>query len=706
MSSPCWGDRSSSDVKNASRTKHRNSYLYQGLSNVRISQCNRVVAEARQALLEKKSRSISSSKVNSYFSLLCLLDELEVRVCMPFHAAFDEYAAKVPSIYNSTNTKSAHVQFRDLVLQKDGLPVIIIEAGTSVHVMLMEKPVDNIKLCEGINTVIEESKSSDNLSKHSRLMLLASLFPAFKKLLSSAIDLAVVYCILSFLLSRTNMNLILKTNEIFSRQLCTETLQLAREAESKEVEAEEMADTYVQELVQRLTSDIEKSQERIQCKRRRCNQDEVDDLEFDIENKRQRLQKLKTSAVQVQQKKRKKRYYFNRWKSGLRRQLGKGKNRTRIDRSAETAVHSVLYETLKVHDRRWGDEGTGYIEGKRIQAKELRRIANTHLKSKGLPLIKSLETVRSWGKPRNKRSKQAKQHRGKGLWKCKRSEKKRSEQHVNIHYNRAHVKNYTRLLFKNSSPFKRFAVRRAIDDKAYLRCGTSEGFSRPLHTPVQLSGENLQFRLPSSDYPQECGYVSPGVILLVNDMNEVSYKDRDRYVKEDVTVTVTCKPKLVYPSTATNWFNDIYRIRYMYLEEHELETEVHEAAKSDPSHPENNQSATINKRTSTEASEVEQQLPCKEKESEGYNLSKKCQICLSVIRDSLFQFEMMNVKSDFIRSAEGGDHQRRELLRVNVLLERLRKFLPMVAEAEGCIKQMEHLIEILQKLKGTCTFSK
>lgn len=77
---------------------------------------------------------------------------------------------------------------------------------------------------------------------------------------------------------------------------------------------------------------------------------------------------------------------------------------------------------------------------------------------------------------------------------------------------------------------------------------------------------------------------------------------------------------------------------------------------------------------------------------------------MSVIRDSLFQFEMMNVKSDFIRYAEGGDHQRRELLRVNVLLERLRKFLPMVAEAEGCIKQMEHLREIPQKLKGTCTF--
>jgi hypothetical protein len=116
---------------------------------------------------------------------------------MPFHAAFNEYAAKVPSIYNSTNIKSAHVQFRDLVLQKAGLPVIIIQGGRSMHVMLMEKPVDNIQLCKGINTVIDESKSSEDLSKHSRLMILASLFPAFKKLLSSAMDLAVVYCTFS-----------------------------------------------------------------------------------------------------------------------------------------------------------------------------------------------------------------------------------------------------------------------------------------------------------------------------------------------------------------------------------------------------------------------------------------------------------------------------------------------------------------------------
>ena len=77
------------------------------------------------------------------------LDELEVRVCMPFHAAFDEYAAKVPSIFNSTNTKSAHVQFRDLVLQKDGLPVIIIQAGNSMNVMLMGNQLTTYSCAKG-----------------------------------------------------------------------------------------------------------------------------------------------------------------------------------------------------------------------------------------------------------------------------------------------------------------------------------------------------------------------------------------------------------------------------------------------------------------------------------------------------------------------------------------------------------------------------
>ena len=64
----------------------------------------------------------------------------------------------------------------------------------------------------------------------------------------------------------------------------------------------------------------------------------------------------------------------------------------------------------------------------------------------------------------------------------RRSEKNLSDVHVDIHYNRTHINNHTSLIFKNDSPYRKFAVRRAMDDKAYLSCGTSKGFSRPINT--------------------------------------------------------------------------------------------------------------------------------------------------------------------------------------------------------------------------------
>lgn len=95
------------------------------------------------------------------------------------------------------------------------------------------------------------------------------------------------------------------------------------------------------------------------------------------------------------QTKRFKRRIFYSWNTALRRQLGKNKGFTKIDRSEKRAVYNVLYEQLKAHAGRWGDEGTGYLEEGRIQGRELRHIANKYLQYKGLPLIKSRETVRS-----------------------------------------------------------------------------------------------------------------------------------------------------------------------------------------------------------------------------------------------------------------------------------------------------------------------
>ena len=144
----------------------------------------------------------------------------------------------------------------------------------------------------------------------------------------------------------------------------------------------------------------------------------------------------------------------------------------------------------------------------------MRHIANKWLQEQGKTCIKSYETARSWGKARRTRSLQNAQHRGRSLWCYRRPQKKHTDGHINMHYNRAHIKMYTRTIFSNDfkDNLQKYTIRRCIDDKAYLRCGTSEGFSRPKHIPLTLNTESCE--LPAYDFPDNVGYVAPGMTLM------------------------------------------------------------------------------------------------------------------------------------------------------------------------------------------------
>ena len=82
--------------------------------------------------------------------------------------------------------------------------------------------------------------------------------------------------------------------------------------------------------------------------------------------------------------------------------------------------------------------------------------------------------------------------------------------------------------------------------------------------------DNLKFELPSSDYRTTSGHVTPGVILMVNEHIETEHRGHGKYVLGDVTVSVTSKPKFCYPSNAINWATDLYILRLLFREEHEL----------------------------------------------------------------------------------------------------------------------------------------
>jgi hypothetical protein len=102
-------------------------------------------------------------------------------------------------------------------------------------------------------------------------------------------------------------------------------------------------------------------------------------------------------------------------------------------------------------------------------------------------------------------------------------------------------------------------------------------------------------------------------------------------------VTVTCKPKHSYPSTATNWANDLTATRYLFRKEHEV-----------PSDNSSEESSLLNKASLQDT-----------------------MIYLVVIRDSLLQFELMTIKEDYGRIFEAGDHLYRERMRNEILLKRL-----------------------------------
>lgn len=81
------------------------------------------------------------------------------------------------------------------------------------------------------------------------------------------------------------------------------------------------------------------------------------------------------------------------------------------------------------------------------------------------------------------------------------------------------------------------------------------------------------------------GYVSPGVIPVVNEMDEIEHEDKDKFSPTDVTVTVTCKPKYVYSSSATNWANDLFSVRYLFRREHELQQKPNDMLSESVTHP-------------------------------------------------------------------------------------------------------------------------
>ena len=150
------------------------------------------------------------------------------------------------------------------------------------------------------------------------------------------------------------------------------------------------------------------------------------------------------------------------------------------------------------------------------------------------------------------------------------------------------------------------------------------------------------------------GYVPPGVIQIIEDMQETD----DKYSITSNAIGVVAKPKLVYPSTATNWINDMYATRLQFPEQHEINTE------SKPTTVGEERSALSN---------------------------------LVFLENTLVQYLLMDIANDYMNITNGGGFLDREILRHNVLLKRVK----YITEELNGIELYQHHILKLEELTQT-----
>lgn len=89
---------------------------------------------------------------------------------------------------------------------------------------------------------------------------------------------------------------------------------------------------------------------------------------------------------------------------------------------------------------------------------------------------------------------------------------------MRVHIIKEHIKNVVKKLFSERSGNEtKFSFARSIDDKAYVRPGTSEGFEKTRNKRILTPcAEEKSRKLPKYDWPESKVYVTPSTHRLLS----------------------------------------------------------------------------------------------------------------------------------------------------------------------------------------------
>lgn len=253
-----------------------------------------------------------------------------------------------------------------------------------------------------------------------------------------------------------------------------------------------------------------------------------------------------------------------------RRRLGAGPER-KLDSDDEEFLAKSIEEKATYHGRR---HDTVMYTNRRVKSADLLNIANFRLLQKGKRLIKSATTSWNRTKPRNKRSRQAKKHIGRGLFCTKKPPKTEDKQNVNTHHQRAHVKNVQRFLFSDKTKHNRkYCFAQSCDDKAYLRPGTSEGFEKTRNVKILTLASEGARQLPKYDWPEQMMYQTPSTHRILN-KEGIEVNGQEKLVSVGDEHFVFIRPKQIVNSGGTTWANETHRLRCEFPDSFEVQSDT------------------------------------------------------------------------------------------------------------------------------------
>ena len=118
----------------------------------------------------------------------------------------------------------------------------------------------------------------------------------------------------------------------------------------------------------------------------------------------------------------------------------------------------------------------------------------------------------------------------------------------------------------------KFALAKSSDDKAYLRPGTSEGFSgqrkRRIQTP---SAEERSRKLPKYDFPESKVYITPATHRILKLHSETIDNMEEKIVSNGDSHSVFVRPKAYVGSSGTIWASETMDLIAMYPNDYEVD---------------------------------------------------------------------------------------------------------------------------------------